>query len=106
MAKISAVVLLCLLSAVSASNTKSWKLLHSIDNGKSFSERATVNLGLNDEGKAEIKIENAADCMSLDVVNEGMLQGLYQVKLVDDESPDSILMASVPACQVKRSNFR
>jgi len=94
---------LCIVNSVYASDSKSWKLLHSLDNGKSFTARATVDLGLNDEGEVEIKIENNADCLSLDALED--LKGLYQVKLIDDESKTTVI-SSVPACEVKRSNFR
>lgn len=85
-----------------ATAARSWQLLHSLDSGKNFSERGTVSLALNEEGKPEMTVEHADNCLDLGAINT-LSSGLYQVKLV---SGSQEVLTSVPACQVRRANFR
>ncbi len=84
---------------------KSWELLHSLDSGKSFSSRGTVSLALNDAGEVEISVANADSCLDLQTVNS-LAGGLYQIKLIKDNDESTAVLTSVPACQVRRANFR
>lgn len=85
--------------------SKSWQLLHSLNSGKTFTERGTVSLALNEAGEVEINVENAENCLDLQAVNS-LTGGLYQVKLVKDNDESTAVLTSVPACQVRRANFR
>jgi hypothetical protein len=96
-----ATILLLLLPAVC--NAKAWQLLHSLDSGKTFTERGTVSLDLNEDGQVDIKLDHADNCLDLDAVNALSSAGLYQVKLVKDSVE---ILTSVPACHVRRANFR
>ena len=84
---------------------KSWQLLHSLDSGKTFSTRGTVSLALNDAGDVEISVANADNSLDLQAVNS-LAGGLYQVKLMRDNDESTAVLTSVPACQVRRANFR
>ncbi len=85
--------------------TRSWQLLHSLDSGKTFTERGTVALTLTDAGEVEINVVNADNCLDLQSINS-LTGGLYQVKLVKDQDESTAILTSVPACQVRRANFR
>lgn len=85
--------------------SKSWQLLHSLDSGKTFTERGTVFLALTDAGEVEINVANADNCLDLQSINS-LIGGLYQVKLVKDQDESTAVLTSVPACQVRRANFR
>jgi hypothetical protein len=89
-----------------SSANKSWRLLHSFDSGLSYTERGSIELRLNDSGEVEINVSNLDDALAdvekLNVLNEG----LYQVKLIVDGEDSNRILASVPACQVRRANFR
>jgi hypothetical protein len=93
--------ILLLLPAVC--NAKAWQLLHSLDSGKTFTERGTVSLDLNEDGQVDIKLDHTDNCLDLEAVNALSSTGLYQVKLVKDSTE---ILTSVPACQVRRANFR
>jgi hypothetical protein len=125
-------LLLLALVAVTAADTfesnktlqKSWTLLHSFGDATAksdFTKRGTIRLSIDenaagastDPAKAvTIEIENEVEFSVADV--EAMLEhGWYQLKIVpDDDTKDSksskvpAVRTSVPACQLRRANFR
>jgi len=96
-------VLLFALSSVAKGAQKTLSLYHAV-NGGDFVKRGIVTLEATKEKgiKAEVKNEIELDSSSIDSMVE---TGLYQLKVVDDKTGQSVL-ASVPACQVRRANFR
>lgn len=98
------IIVAAFLLSLCAAN-KTWQLLHSLDSGKTFSERGAVSLTLNEAGEVAISIANADSCLDLQAVNS-LAGGLYQVKLIRDNDESTAVLTSVPACQVRRANFR
>lgn len=104
--------ILTVVSPLSVQADKTWSLLHSVD-GVNFMPRGQVILSVSPEKNAEISFADAVegdeedDAGKLDAAAvESMVQyGLYQLKLVEDGT-NNYVMASVPACQIKRANFR
>mmetsp|Transcript_16271 Transcript_16271/g.25312 ORF Transcript_16271/g.25312 Transcript_16271/m.25312 type:complete len:267 (-) Transcript_16271:1193-1993(-) len=96
-------VLLLGLSSVAKGAKKTLSLYHAV-NGGDFVKRGIVTLEATKEKgiKAEVQNEIQLDSASIDAMVE---TGLYQLKVVDDKTGQSVL-ASVPACQVRRANFR
>lgn len=62
-------------------------------------------MALNDAGEVEISVANADSCLDLQTVNS-LAGGLYQIKLIKDNDESTAVLTSVPACQVRRANFR
>jgi len=89
-------VLLCVTNA-----SKSWSLLHSFDSGKTFTERGVLTLGLSDEGSLEFELKNNENCVADTSLKSS--KNLYQLKIMYGNSE---VLTSVPACQVRRANFR
>lgn len=81
--------------------SKSWTLLHSFDSGKTFSERGVLTLALSDEGALEFDLKNNENCVADTPLSSS--KHLYQLKI---KYGDSEVFTSVPACQVRRANFR
>lgn len=93
------------LLSVTVSGDKSWSLFHSFDSGKTFTERGTLSLRLTEEGQVEAKVEHSSNAgLELDQVNALAAKNLYQLKLTTSTGEEVI--TSVPACQVRRANFR
>jgi len=84
---------------------KSWTLWHSFDSGKTFTERGVLTLGLLEEdGTLEMKLKQQENCVV--VADPLKLQSeLYQLKIISSTDEMEIL-TSVPACQIRRANFR
>jgi len=88
-----------------AQDTKHWTLLHSF-NGRDFAPRATVLLHGKDDGTAEMTLTNDNDAVvGVTQIKAMMDFGLYQLKLIDQETQSTIL-TSVPSCQVRQASFR
>lgn len=88
-----------------AQDTKQWTLLHSF-NGRDFAPRATVLLHGKDDGTAEMTLTNDNDAVvGVTQIKAMMDFGLYQLKLIDQETQSTIL-TSVPSCQVRQASFR
>jgi hypothetical protein len=99
---------------------KSWTLLHSFGNAAAtdFTKRGTIRLSIDenaagastDPAKAVImEIENDVEFSPADV--QAMLEhGWYQLKIVPDDKDSKskvpAVRTSVPACQLRRANFR
>lgn len=93
---------------------KTYKIYHSTDSGPSdtFSPRGTIRLstpptGSDDEGIVA-SVEHEENCLSdaaeqIDALVSS--EGFYRIKLVDEDNGRSVL-ASVPGCDFRRSNFR
>ena len=93
-----------LLSVVVAAE-KTWSLLHSFD-GQTFTPRGQIKLALSEsEATPEISLESEETVLDSASIESMVSYGLYQVKILD-ESTGNYVMASVPACQVKRAYFR
>ena len=83
---------------VSVHGNPSWTVYHSWNGGKDYSRRGTLQW--NGE---ELEVENDADLTKADM--EAMLQsGWYHVKI--DTVGGEYVLATVPACNVRRANFR
>jgi hypothetical protein len=65
---------------------------------KDFRKRGQITLTAEDDD-VQLSIQN-------DAVPPSILDGLYQVKIVDDSNPSAYAMTSIPACQLRRANFR
>jgi hypothetical protein len=90
-------------TAAQAQDTKKWTLLHSF-NGRDFSRRGKVLLQVLD-GSPDITLVNDESCVDTSQIETMMSFGLYQLKMVEDGTSDSVL-TTVPSCQLRRSNFR
>lgn len=118
------------------SNTKSWKLLHSsngqdfVPRGKvtlsiiapddvtkekwdGENEDAPSSSASSLSPKVELEIVNQEDAFTVEMVNSMVSNdgALYQVKLIEEgqdhsKQSTSAILATVPACQVRRANFR
>ena len=91
------------LSAVVA-ETKSWTLYHSL-NGQDFSPRGVVEWSI-DGQDLDYKVVNDADTMSTESVQAMLEYGWYQVKLQASDNQNDFVLATVPACNLLRGNFR
>lgn len=109
------VVLVTTSAAATATQTsdlrRTWTLYHSTDPSKGeqgFAKRGIVTLQPADN-EIKLSVENDPDCLSQKDLEEMMMSGWYQVKLVEN-GPDAKsvvpVMTTVPACTVRRANFR
>lgn len=98
---------------------RTWTLYHSMNpqlGEQGFSKRGVVTLepasGDDNDGAnnnpVKLTVENDADSFTAANVEAVMSSGWYQVKLVEDGGAASVVpvMTTVPACQLRRSNFR
>lgn len=90
---------------------KTFQVYHSLGQTRPFVPRGTIKFTVEKEGLVST-IENDHSCLGgsaleeMDaLVSEG---GYYRIKIVDEEGNGSggSVMASVPGCEVRRSNFR
>ena len=124
-------LLLVLAPFTTASVGRSWTLYHAIVDGKSdpdFTILGQITLTIKDANEAAVKkdkklsplkgkdtdsrfkveLEHKEETLSSDFIQKILEEGsFYQLKLVpkDSRSAPSII-ATVPACQLRRSNFR
>ena len=97
-----ALVLLGVVFTTAQESTK-WTLMHSFD-GQNFVRRGQVVLQVED-GVAKIEMMNDEACMEASQIQTMMAFGLYQLKLVEDGTQNTVL-TSVPSCQLRRASFR
>ena len=98
-------------SAVAAADDnlqRTWTLYHSMNpklGDAGFTQRGTVTLQA-DGDAAQLTAENTA--LTAENVATMMSSGWYQVKLVENGSSSTAVpvMTTVPACQLRRANFR
>jgi hypothetical protein len=104
---------------------KSWTLLHSFGAGagaSDFTKRGTIRLSIDEAAAAAGTANDPAAAVTMEIENQveftpadvqAMLEhGWYQLKIVPDDNKDSssssvpAVRTSVPACQLRRANFR
>jgi len=90
--------------------SKTYQLYHSFDSSvDSFSPRGSITLSATSTSSngIEASVVNLDDSLETDIVNRAVEAGggFYRIKVVEEESGRSAL-ASVPACEVRRANFR
>ena len=97
---------------------RKWTLYHSMNpqlGERGFTKRGVVTLeaaGDNDNADnypVKLTVENAVDSFTTANLETIMSSGWYQVKLVEDGGDAASVvpvMTTVPACQLRRSNFR
>jgi hypothetical protein len=90
--------------SVVVAETKSWTLYHSL-NGQDFSPRGAVEWSI-DGQDLDYKVINDADTISPESVEVMLEYGWYQVKLQASDNQDDFVLATVPACNLLRGNFR
>lgn len=99
------IVLSVLLAISSLANAaqKTLSLYHAVNDGN-FVKRGTVALDATTEEGLKMVVENdiSMDAASIEAMVE---TGIYSLKIVDEKN-DHAVMASVPACQLRRANFR
>ncbi len=82
---------------------KSWTLFHKTGD-QLFQPRGHVVMEVSENGGLELKIDNDS--------NDGLLTPAdidapwYQLKLVPDDKSSAPVVTTVPACLVRRANFR
>jgi hypothetical protein len=115
----------CLSAAENDDNKKlqkSWTLLHSFGaNNSDFTKRGTIRLSIDEAAAAAGTANDPAAAVTMEIENlteftpadvQAMLEhGWYQLKIVPDDNKDSsssvpAVRTSVPACQLRRANFR
>jgi hypothetical protein len=114
-------VLPCLVAAAEAAADnqtlqKSWTLLHSFGGSTDFTKRGTISLSIDETAATPA---DPAAAVTMDIANEveftpadvqAMLEHeWYQLKIVPDGKDSKSVPAvrtSVPACQLRRANFR
>lgn len=90
---------------------RTWTLYHSTDpklGDAGFTKRGVVTLEPEDN-RAKVTVENDENSFSAAEVEKMMSSGWYQLKLVEDGPKDSVpnpVMTTVPACHLRRANFR
>lgn len=91
--------------------SKTYQLYHSFDSSAdSFSPRGSITLSADSTTSSngiEASVINLEDSLEADIVNRIVEEGggFYRIKVVEEESGRSAL-ASVPACEIRRANFR
>jgi hypothetical protein len=80
---------------------KTWTLHHSTAPNQ-WEARGRIRLEVQDE-KAKLNVENFE--VTTDKVSSILEMEFYQLKLVDDSS-SSAVVTTVPACLLRRANFR
>lgn len=128
---ITILLLLILAPLVSASARRSWTLYHSVLDGKSepdFTVRGQITLTLKDPSEVEIKkdkklsilkgkhsdspfkveLEHKDENVAADFLQQILKEdSFYQLKLVSNDSRSApSIITTVPACQLRRANFR
>ncbi len=115
---LNAILANCLIAAVNADSPllKSWTLYHSVDGGNDFVRRGQIRLGVaavdgdvtsSTEGTPELTIEHDEnENLTTESIHHLIGSGLYQLKLVEDGNEANVVMTSVPACHLRRANFR
>jgi hypothetical protein len=116
----------CLLWSVVvvSASPKSWTLYHatisdSTSLDPAFVPRGRIQLSLKSDEEIDkpvvkeqelytLTIEHESDVLTADWT-KSLLQddALYQLKLVSDDTPDAVpILTTIPACQLRRANFR
>ena len=98
-------LLFCLLSTALAVDTRTWTLQHSFNAGKDWSTRGELELVFpaDDYEEAQLAVHNDDSCWDSAMMNQLMETGVYQLKLLSNED---FVLTTVPACQLRRANFR
>jgi len=100
-----------LTSTIAGDVSKTYQLYHSFDSSAdSFSPRGSITLSAtatSSSNGVEASVVNLEDSIETDVMNRIVEEGggFYRIKVVEEESGRSAL-ASVPACEIRRANFR
>lgn len=128
----ASVLLLIIAPVVSASTQRSWTLYHAILDGKSepdFTVRGQITVSLKDPNEQQatkkdrklsilkgkdtdspfqVELEHKEENISADFLQQILKEGsFYQLKLVSNDSRTApFIIATVPACQLRRANFR
>eukprot|EP01083_Nonionella_stella_P013007 36736_1 len=93
---------------------KTFKVYHSLSPNAEFTPRGTIQFTSSADGSGsgslESTMQHEESCLAGEDISNDMAaliasNGFYRVKIVDEQSGTSAL-ASVPACEVRRSNFR
>lgn len=88
---------------------RTWTLYHSVDPNlgeKGFSKRGVLTLEPQDN-EINLTIANDDDSLAAENVKAMMASGWYQIKLVEDGKKAPVpVKTTVPACQLRRANFR
>jgi len=89
---------------------KSFKVYHSLSPKSEFTPRGSIQFATAADGSLESSMQHEESCLAGEDISNDMAaliasNGFYRVKIVDEQSGTSAL-ASVPACEVRRSNFR
>lgn len=90
---------------------RTWTLYHSVNpklGAKGFTKRGVVTLEPSDDNQVQLTVVNDENSLTAKDIDSMMASGWYQVKLVEDKAQDGAtpVMTTVPACQMRRSNFR
>ncbi|KAG7355529.1 hypothetical protein IV203_000215 [Nitzschia inconspicua] len=109
-------------TAASSNELLSWTIYHSWNPQQEFVKRGSIIWNKNGNDEAEennnnkassgiddsssiLKVVNHQDMTANDIA--AMLDyGWYHVKLVPDSNPDDAILGTVPACHVRRANFK
>lgn len=97
----------------SSSDVLSWTIYHSWNPQQDFVKRGSISWNKNNNDVAESSTD---DSSILEITNEkevspediaAMLEyGWYHIKLVPDSNPNDVVLGTVPACHVRRANFK
>ena len=111
-----AVLLLALLSSsttAATSSSKTWTLHHAVfvdaDPAPVFVPRGRIRFLNDDSDELKVTLENEEQALTTDLAESlSNDHAWYQLKLVsdDDDTNSEPVLATVPACQVRRANFR
>lgn len=94
---------------------KTWTMYHSLDGGNDFVRRGQIRLGVteadgdmsNTDSSLELTIEQEDDeNLTTESIQPYIGSGLYQLKLVEEGNEANVVLTSVPACHLRRANFR
>lgn len=124
-------LMLVLAPFATASVGRSWTLYHAVVDGKTdpdFTIRGQITLSLKDlneaatkkdnklsplKGKAtdspfHVELQHKEETVSSDLIQQILKEdSFYQLKLVSNDSQSSpSIISTVPACQLRRANFR
>ena len=88
---------------------RTWTLYHSMDpklGTKGFTKRGVVTLEP-ENNEVKLTLENDENSFTAEHLDTMMTSGWYQVKLVEDGKKAPVpVKTTIPACQLRRANFR
>ena len=83
-------------------STPSWTIYHSWNGDQDFSRRGVLEWSEEDE---TLTVKNDEGVLTRDNVKAMMDYGWYHVK-IDNGGSDDFVLATVPACNLRRANFK